>query len=175
MRKLGRLCGVLAVAALLAVSCSDDDDADGDPAPDDTNGADVDDTTDAGDTSDADDPSDGDDSSGADDDSDDSSEPTDSGDSTDSGLPIPLPAGGEVTLSTASDRIVEYPADQFDSLVAFYDDWTSNEAEDYVREELANGTITWDNQADAIENTRGIIVAPDVGGKASVTLVAGPG
>ena len=42
------------------------------------------------------------------------------------GLTIPVPDGGSVTLSVASDGMVAaaltYPADQLDSVIAFYDD-----------------------------------------------------
>lgn len=39
----------------------------------------------------------------------------------------------------------------------------------------SNGAVQWDNEADDLAKARGIIVAPNVDGQASVTLIAEPG
>ena len=98
----------------------------------------------------------------------------------DGDFPIPLPPGdGVVVFSTAFDRIVNFPQDEFDRLVAFYDDWTASEPDGYERTEASNGAVEWSSRGDDLTRVRGIIVAPNApgpdGAVASVSVVAASG
>lgn len=61
---------------------------------------------------------------------------------TDEDFPVPVPAGWEIDIygelaeqgATVSSGVqVLYPAEHFDSIVAFYDDWTTSQPTEYSR------------------------------------------
>lgn len=59
---------------------------------------------------------------------------------------IPSPPGGlSVTTNELDDltaHLVTVPADQFDAVVAFYDDWTEASSDDYQRIVAQSGGVT---------------------------------
>ncbi|MDJ0771199.1 MAG: hypothetical protein QNJ12_20595 [Ilumatobacter sp.] len=154
--------GVLAALALVGVAgCGgDDDDAGSDPADAEASGSDAggdggDDSTDAG----------GDSSGGAGD-SDDAGGAVDSSGSADTGggdFPIPAPDGlildalVDAGIPMDSQRQLYYPNDDFDRLVAFYDDWISQNGE-WARTEVEGSVIYQSFDDDRI---RQISITPD--------------
>jgi len=55
-------------------------------------------------------------------------------------LNVEVPSGGNVTASIVSDGEVvvslQWPLSEFDSLVSFYEDWTSQQPTDFAKNEL---------------------------------------
>ena len=148
--------GVLAALALVAVvGCGgDDDDAGSDPAGAEASGSDAD--GDGGDDSAE---------SGGDSGGDAGGSSGDSGGSADAGggdFPIPAPDGMildalvDAGINIAGQRQLFYPNDDFDRLVAFYDDWTSQNGE-WARTEAA-GTVVYQSFDGAL---RQISITPD--------------
>ena len=104
-------------------------------------------------------------------------EPSES-DSADLGdFPIPAPPVGEAALSSDSGGVkvytITFPADQYDTVVAFYDDWTNSQPGDYSRTEAESGGVSWllDSETDAVI----IAASPPLEGDdiAFVTLTSG--
>lgn len=62
-------------------------------------------------------------------------------------FPVEIPGGweidiqGEIGMTDTNAAQLLYPADPFDSLVAFYDDWTGSQPEEYARTEVDNKVI----------------------------------
>ena len=46
-------------------------------------------------------------------------------------------------LDDLTAHLVTIPADQFDAVVAFYDDWTSASSDDHQRIVAQSGGVTW--------------------------------
>jgi hypothetical protein len=65
----------------------------------------------------------------------------------DEDYPVAVPGGwtidilGRAGLDVSSQVQVLYPLDEFDEVVAFYDQWTDDQPGDYVRSETATGVI----------------------------------
>ncbi|KAA3640242.1 MAG: hypothetical protein DWP92_03345 [Armatimonadetes bacterium] len=66
---------------------------------------------------------------------------------TDANFPVPVPAGWEIDIygelaefgATVGPGVqVLYPADEFDGIVAFYDDWTTSQSTEYARTEAGD-------------------------------------
>jgi hypothetical protein len=62
-------------------------------------------------------------------------------------FPVPIPDGwvidvnGSIGLVVTNNIQVLYPLDRFESLVDFYDQWTADEPDEYVRIESDNGIV----------------------------------
>lgn len=63
------------------------------------------------------------------------------------GFPVDIPGGWEIDIqgeigmtNTASAQLL-YPADAYDSIVAFYDDWTESQSDEYARTEVGDQVI----------------------------------
>ena len=87
---------------------------------------------------------------------------------------IGVPDGGAVIVDTdvEGDRavVVEYPANDFDRLVEFYQEWTDSEPDEYTRNEAAAGGVTFQSFGD--DRIRSIIVSsvPDGSDTTMITL-----
>lgn len=129
---------LLFAVVLVVAACGGDDSADP-PAPD-PDLSSEDSSTDTGDTDDGADNDDGDGAPGT---------PPASGDLPDSvpdDFPIAIPSGWEVDfnseigLTVSSPRLL-YPADAYNDIVAFYEEWTDAQPEEYARAEGPQGVI----------------------------------
>ena len=60
---------------------------------------------------------------------------------------IPAPGGAlRVLMHTEAQLVVDYPPNELERVVAFYDEWTASQAETYTR--LGSGvaeSVSWDN------------------------------
>ncbi len=95
-------------------------------------------------------------------------------------FPIPLPAGAEAVLETDAGggiTVVQFtlPLDKVEGAVAFYDDWTSNEPDDYQRSEAESGGLSWVN-ASGGDDSVVIAILSRLGDDdfQAVTLTVGP-
>ena len=81
------------------------------------------------------------------------------------GITVPLaPSADAVATSEAGElTIVQYivPLDQQQATIAFYDEWTSSQSDDYQRTEAETGGVTWQN-------------APEPGGEKHLITVLSP-
>lgn len=152
---------VVLVAALTLSGCGggDDDDTRADDATsaasDDQAGGDSDD--DAGDDAgnDASDAGSGDSSNGG--------AAADLGD-----FPIPAPPNSELVFTNELEDItahtVTVPIGDFESAIAFYDDWTSSESDDYQRVVAESGGVIWTRTTGSVDSARNILLsAPSEG------------
>ena len=135
--KSRRFRALLFAAVLVVAACGGDDSAD--PPASDTDQSSEDNSTDNGDADDGAD-NDGDGAPGT---------PPASGDLPDSvpdDFPIAIPSGwevdlnGEIGLTVSSPRLL-YPVDAYNDIVAFYEEWTDAQPEDYARTEALQGVI----------------------------------
>lgn len=62
-------------------------------------------------------------------------------------FPVPAPPVGEAALTTEAEGTtiytITFPGSDFETVVDFYDDWTSSQGEEYQRTEAASGGVTW--------------------------------
>lgn len=62
-------------------------------------------------------------------------------------FPVEIPGGwvvdihGEIGMTNTNGAQLLYPADAFDSLVAFYDEWTESQADEYARTKVGEQVI----------------------------------
>lgn len=67
-------------------------------------------------------------------------------------LTVPIPSGGEVQSSFVAEGdvavSVAWPASEYDSLVAFYEDWTSSQSTEYSK-----NTSTFESDGTTLRNT----------------------
>ncbi|MGI9603467.1 MAG: hypothetical protein ACR2QE_16400 [Acidimicrobiales bacterium] len=86
------------------------------------------------------------------------SAPADLGD-----FPIPAPPGGTVTFTNEVDDITaitfSLPPEDFDATVAFYDDWTDSEADEYQRVVAESDGVSWLRTSGADGTSRIIMVS----------------
>jgi hypothetical protein len=79
---------------------------------------------------------------------------------------IPAPGGGGVARipggGQATVYLITYPSDRFDELVAYYDDWTSDDPDDYERREGGSGSITWQLARPGLSRII-VVLAPNAG------------
>lgn len=134
---------LIAVAALVVAGCGDDDGGAA-GSDSDSDGAGSSETTEASDSADGDD-------SGA--------------SATDVDIDVPLAPGADAVSTTEAGTatVVQFivPLDEQESTIAFYDDWTSDQSDEYQRIEAEAGGISWQN-------------APDAGSDAAIIAVLAP-
>ena len=164
MRPTRFLVAVIAVVALLAGGCGDDDDSPSESTGQSDSGADTDDPSSDGATDG------GGESSGA-----------GGGTSVDtSDIAVPLPPGADAVARSDSGplSLVQFivPLDQRESTIAFYDDWTESESDEYQRVEAEAGGVSWQNAVEAGEDHVIIAVLAPLEGDdfVTVTLSVGP-
>jgi hypothetical protein len=79
---------------------------------------------------------------------------------------IPAPEGGAVGRIPGGDQatvyVITYPSDRFDELVAYYDEWTSDEPDDYERREGVSGSVTWQLARPGLSRII-VVLAPNAG------------
>jgi hypothetical protein len=79
---------------------------------------------------------------------------------------IPAPEGGAVARipggPQATVYVITYPSDRFDELVAYYDEWTSDEPDDYERREGGSGSMTWQLARPGLSRII-VVLAPNAG------------
>ncbi|HEC11625.1 MAG TPA: hypothetical protein ENI86_18970 [Acidimicrobiales bacterium] len=96
------------------------------------------------------------------------------------GIPVPLAPGadGVSTSPNGPFTVVLYvvPLHQQAATIAFYDEWTAGQPDDYVRTEAERGGVIWQNDPDAGEDKLVIqVLAPLPGDEiVSVSIVVGP-
>lgn len=142
--KPSKLWTCLFVLVLIASACGGDDDSGGttNPDSDQTSG---DSTSDDGGSDDGDSGEEDENGEGAA-----SASGTDFPEGTDEDFPVPVPAGWEIDIfeelaeqgATMSGGVsVLYSNDDFDRIIAFYDQWTGEDTVDYVRSEAGDAII----------------------------------
>lgn len=95
-------------------------------------------------------------------------------------IAIPLAAGAAAVSTTPSGplTIVQYtvPLDRQASTIAFYDDWTTSQSDDYQRTESESGGVSWQNAPAAGGEKHIIAVLSPLEGDdfVTVTLTVGP-
>ena len=147
----------LTLAALLLAGCGDDDDASADTDAADTEQVDADDGASA---SGDDDATSGGGGGGG--------EPADLGD-----FPIPAPPGSTEIARTEVEGIVavtlSVPVDSYDDVVAFYDDWTAADADEYQRVGAESGGVSWVRTSDP-DNPGTIMLSAPLEGDSETVL-----
>ena len=149
--------------ALLGAGCSDDDSS---------SGADSTEQADSG----SDDGADSNEPAG------DEGGSSDGGDSspgtTDIGIPLPPGADAVATTEAGALTVVQFivPLDQQASTIAFYDDWTASQPDEYQRIEVDSGGVSWQNAPEpGADGTVIAVLSPLEGDDfVAVTLTNGP-
>lgn len=94
------------------------------------------------------------------------------------GVPIAPAADGVTNMESGGMTIVQYnvPLDRAEATIAFYDDWTSRQAADYVRTESESGGVGWQNVPTPGADKQIIAVLSPLEGDefVTVTLTVGP-
>lgn len=94
-------------------------------------------------------------------------------------FPIPGPGVGEAALIADADGakayLVTFPADAFDAVQAFYDEWTASQPDTYQRIDAESGGVSWILTSSS-DRVRIIVLSPAIEGDsiASVSLTDGP-
>lgn len=85
------------------------------------------------------------------------------------GFPIPGPPGGSNVQQIEQDGVTAYNitilAGEFDTVVAFYDEWTSSQPDEYTRIVAAAGGVSWLLSSPEPGQTRSILVSSAVEGQ----------
>ncbi len=96
------------------------------------------------------------------------------------GMPVPLAPGADAVSTGTSGPLTTVlyvvPLDQQAATIAFYDQWTDAEPDEYLRTEAGSGGVTWQNAPDADEDKIVIQVLSPLEGDdfVSVSLAVGP-
>jgi hypothetical protein len=96
-----------------------------------------------------------------------------------SDLAIPLPPGADAVTSSESGpaTIVQFivPLDEQGATVAFYDEWTSAQPDEYQRIEAGSGGVSWQNDPEpgADRNIIAVLSPLDGDDFVAVTLTTG--
>ncbi len=94
------------------------------------------------------------------------------------GVPLAPAADAVTNMDSGPMKIVQYivPVAEGEATIAFYDDWTANQAGDYVRTESESGGVGWQNVPTPGGNKQIIaVLAPLEGDEfVTVTLTVGP-
>lgn len=94
-------------------------------------------------------------------------------------FPVPGPGVGNAALTSDSDElrayIITFPAADYAGVVAFYDDWTATQTDDYQRIEAESGGVSWTLVSGEAGHHRIIAASPALPGEdlAFVTLADG--
>jgi hypothetical protein len=72
---------------------------------------------------------------------------------------IPAPGGAlRVLMHTEAQLVIDYPSDELERVVAFYDEWTASQTETYTRlGSDEEGSVSWDN-GELEQGVRSILV-----------------
>ncbi len=93
---------------------------------------------------------------------------------------VPLAAGAEAVARSESGlfTVVQFivPLAQRDAAIAFYDDWTQAQPDDYQRTASDGGGVSWQNAPDAEADKIIIVVLAPLEGDdfVAITLTVGP-
>ncbi len=94
-------------------------------------------------------------------------------------FPIPVPGVGNAALTSDSDELrvytITFPAEDFEAIIAFYDEWTSSQTNDYQRIEAESGGVSWTLVSGEPGHNQIIAASPALPGEelAFVTLADG--
>lgn len=104
------------------------------------------------------------DESTADDSGDGSGEGSSDGAAADIGdFPIPAPPGGTDAQKIEAEGLIAYnvtiSADDFESVITFYDDWTSSQSDEYARTEAQSGGVIWVRTGGAQGTVRSVLAS----------------
>jgi hypothetical protein len=137
-----------AVVTLLGAGCSDDDSSSGADSTEQADGGGSDEAGTDEPAGDGDGSSDGGDSSGG---------------TTDIGIPLPPGAEAVATTEAGALTVVQFivPLEQQAATIAFYDDWTASQPDEYTRIEVDSGGVSWQN-------------APEPGADGTIIAVLSP-
>ena len=97
-----------------------------------------------------------------------------------SGVSAPLPPQADAVATTESGplTVVQFivPLDQQEATIAFYDDWTESQPDEYQRVEAESGGVSWQNAPEpGAERAIISVLAPIAGDDfVAVTLAVGP-
>lgn len=96
------------------------------------------------------------------------------------GLTVPLPSSAEAVATSEAGplAIVQFivPLDEQQATIAFYDDWTGSQSDDYQRTESESGGVSWQNAPVTGAEKHVISVLSPIEGDdfVVVTLAVGP-
>ena len=94
-------------------------------------------------------------------------------------FPIPGPGVGSAALTSDSEELraytITFPAEDYEAIIAFYDDWTSSQTDDYQRLEAEAGGVSWTLVSGEPGHNRIIAASPGLPGEelGFVTLADG--
>ena len=94
-------------------------------------------------------------------------------------FPVPGPGVGNAALTSDSEELraytITFPAADYAAVVAFYDEWTATQTDDYQRTEAESGGVSWTLVSGETGHNRIIAASPALPGEdlAFVTLADG--
>lgn len=95
-----------------------------------------------------------------------------------SSVPLPPQADAVATSESGPITIVQFivPLDRQDATIAFYDDWTAAQPDEYQRAAAENGGVSWQNAPETGAEKNIIAVLSPLAGDdfVAVTLTSGP-
>ena len=78
-------------------------------------------------------------------------------------FPIPAPPGGTDAQKIEAEGLIAYnvtiSAGDFESVIAFYDDWTSSQSDEYARTETSSGGVIWVRTGGAQGTVRSVLAS----------------
>lgn len=95
-------------------------------------------------------------------------------------LAVPLPPGADAVARSEAGpvTIIQFivPLDQQEAAIAFYDEWTAAQSDEYQRNESAGGGVSWQNAPESGADKNLIVILTPLEGDDFVpaTLTIGP-